>query len=166
MLPSPIPITILDSVSEPSGTPLWVTIVGWIIALIPSAISIFSLRLSYKNKKKIKTLEDEVIEQFNKKLFYDSRPDLMKKLRRCQKQIDNEHFTGKKTFSELRNAMALAQNLAKLRNFSDEDKKVISDFNQLISDSANLSDQQKDWNAFSQRICDVTFIFQKGDYQL
>ena len=54
MLPSPIPITILDSVSEPAGTPLWVTIVGWIIALIPSAISIFSLRLSYKTRRKSK----------------------------------------------------------------------------------------------------------------
>lgn len=166
MLPSPMPITILDSVSEPAGTPLWASIVSWVVTLVAAVFpAIFSCISSYRNRKDLKTLEDRIIERLNQKFFYEESPEVIKKLKRCQTEIDKEHFKGRKTYNSLRNTMLLAKNLAKLRKFNDTDMKTISDFTELVCNSCNLSDEEKDWNTFSRKIPDIIFIFQKGDYQ-
>ena len=70
MLSSPMPITILDSVSEPAGTPLWASIVSWVVTLVAAVLpAIFSCISSYRNRKDLKTLEDRIIERLNQKIL-------------------------------------------------------------------------------------------------
>ena len=56
--------------------------------------------------------------------------------------------------------MLLAKNLAELRKFNDTDMKIISDFTELVCNSCNLSDEEKDWNTFSRKIADI-ILFSK-----
>lgn len=165
------PVLIQNIFKEAAETPLWITIVGWVVAILCSLISSGRSKRKRKNEKQKsieefesfkKEIRNQITHELNGNLFHENKPEIIKMLNHCLVQIDQEHFTGRETFNQLQNAMVKARSLAEIRKFSKSDMKVISNFTQFVCDSAY--NDEKDWIAFSQKIPEIIIIFQKGEY--
>lgn len=174
MLPSPMPITILDSVSEPAGTPLWASIVSWVVAIICAFISSGRSRKNRKTEQQQrkeefeafkKEVSTQITDKLNNNFFHETKAQIIDKLQHCLDQIIEYGSTGPETLRQLQNAMVQARRMAEIRKFCSKDFKFISEFENLVNSADDLKTDEIKWNIFAQKTQEVIIIFKKGEYQ-
>lgn len=144
------------------GTPLWMTIVGWIVTLVAAIIPVIIQGKKQKNLaldiSKLKRIKANSIDKFQ---FMEERSSLLSKLGEFEVFFDRG-VKGKNTLIELGRLLVRIDSYANRLDFSRQDQLIISSFSEKITQAleSNCFDPT---DLSSSDLEKIKVILEKGD---
>lgn len=144
-------------------TPLWMSIVGWIVTLAAAIIpAIIAGKQQSKMKVDITDLKKAQAASIDKFQFWGERSSLLQDLEQFEKALDNR-VNGNSTLSSLSRLLVRVESYAKRLHFSEDEKLIISSLGEKVAHALD-SHSAEPLKLNSSDLEKVKVILEKGDY--